>query len=313
MARSMALLAAVGAASATYQLLADARDRRRFRPPGRLIDVGGRRLHLTDEGTGSPAVVIVPALGGDVSDWIRIQRELASDIRVCVYDRAGIAWSDPPPRGRRTLDTMADELQQLLTVGGVSPPYVIAGYSFGGIVARRFATRYPDVVAGMVLIDSSHEDQPRRLDGGKWRRDCVLVALRRRSQILGLRRLAATAGLIRGLDDAAFARAVPPEFIPANRAIALSSRHRRIAVRETLMLARSQGQPPSLGSLPLTVLTADWGDGTWMQLQTELSNLSTDSKHIVASETGHDIPVDAPDLIIEAIRDLVARTAGHAS
>jgi hypothetical protein len=92
MARSMALLAAVGAASAIYQLAADARDRRRFPPPGRLVDIGGRRLHLTDEGTGSPVVVIIPALGGDVSDWILIQRELASDIRVCAYDRAGIGF-----------------------------------------------------------------------------------------------------------------------------------------------------------------------------------------------------------------------------
>ncbi len=79
MACLMAFVAAVGATSGTYQLVADARDRRRFPPPGRLIDVGGRRLHLTDEGTGSPAVVIVPALGGDVSDWIRIQRELAAN------------------------------------------------------------------------------------------------------------------------------------------------------------------------------------------------------------------------------------------
>ncbi len=136
-----------------YQSAAEARDRRRFPPPGRLVDVGGRRLHLTEDGTGSPAVVIMPALGGNVLEWMHVQRELAPEIRVCVADRAGIGWSDLPPRGRRTVDSMADELHQSLTGGGIEPPYVIGGHSFGGIVARRFAARYPNAVVGMVLVE----------------------------------------------------------------------------------------------------------------------------------------------------------------
>jgi hypothetical protein len=73
-----------------YQSVAEACDRRHFPQPGRLVDIGGRRMHLTDEGAGSPAVVVVPALGTSVLEWMHIQRELAPDVRVCVYDRAGV-------------------------------------------------------------------------------------------------------------------------------------------------------------------------------------------------------------------------------
>jgi pimeloyl-ACP methyl ester carboxylesterase len=296
-----------------YQSVAEARDRRRFPPPGRLIDIGGRRLHLTDEGTRSPAVVIVPALGSNVLEWMHIQRELERDIRVCVYDRAGIGWSDPPPRGGRTLDSLADELRQLLTAAAIRPPYVLAAHSFGGVVARRFVTRYAGAVTGMVLIDSSHEDQARRFGVQRGRLSTLWRALRRRSQVLGLRRLGASAGIVRGLDDATLAREAPTEFIGAARAINLSSRQRRASVSELLMVARSLGQPPDLGSLPLTVLTAAGRDRTWRQLQTELAGSSTDSKHIIASRAGHHIHLDEPDLVVQAIRDLVTPTAGQAS
>ena len=143
-------------------MAAEARDRRRFPPPRRLADVGGRFLHLLEAGTGSPAVVIVPAIGGNVLDWLAFHRELARDMRVCVYDRAGFGWSDPPPRGWRTFDDMADELRQGLAGAGIGPPYVLVGHSIGRIIARRFTVRYRGDMAGMVLIDSSHEDQARR-------------------------------------------------------------------------------------------------------------------------------------------------------
>jgi pimeloyl-ACP methyl ester carboxylesterase len=253
---------------------------------------------------GSPAVVVVPALGTSVLEWMHIQRELAPGTRVCVYDRAGIGWSDPPPRGRRTLDSLAAELQQLLTAAEISPPYVLAAHSFGGVVARRFAASNRSAVAGMVLIDSSHEDQARRLQVEKRGHDSLLQALRQRSQMLGLRRLAASAGLIRGLDDASLTREDPPEFTAAARAISLSSRQRRASISELLMIARGHGQPPNLGSLPLTVLTAAGRDRTWMQMQTELAGISTDSNHITASNAGHHIHLDEPDLVVQAIRDL---------
>ena len=161
-ARAAMAVAATGLVSAAYQQAADAADRHRFPPPGRLADVGGRRIHLLARGEGTPAVVIVPALASNVLEWVRVQRAAATKTTVCVYDRAGVGWSDPPPLGTLTLDGMADDLHAALAATGIGPPYIIAGQSLGGIVARRFQARYPADVTGMLLVDSSHEDQSRR-------------------------------------------------------------------------------------------------------------------------------------------------------
>ena len=241
--RGVVASGAVGMASAVYQVAAEAWDRPRFPPPGRLADVGGRFLHLLEAGTGSPTVVIVPAIGGNVLDWLAFQRELAGDMRVCVYDRAGFGWSDPPPRGRRTFDDMADELRQGLASAGIGPPYLVVGHSIGGIIARRFAVRYRGDVAGMVLVDSSHEDQVRRRRAdGRWRGAPRMFwfALRQRARVLGLRRLAVQAGFSEL--NAEIARDVPPECAAAARAINLTARHRRAAVHEIILMARSHGR-----------------------------------------------------------------------
>jgi pimeloyl-ACP methyl ester carboxylesterase len=290
-----------GAASAAGQVAADARDRRRFPPPGRLVDIGGRRMHVMEAGEGSPAVVIVPALGECVLGWVRIWQELAESARVCVYDRAGIAWSDPPPPGWRSFDDMADELHDTLVAAGIAPPYLVVGHSLGGIIGRRFAARYPGDMAGMVLVDSSHEDQTRRLGRvwleARWALPFVL-------QPFGLRRLAASAGLSPGL-DAELDYSVPAEYRAAERAVRLSSRERRVVIREMLLLIRSRSQPPQLGSLPLTVLTTAKPIPGWEQLQAELSNVSTHSQHVIADHAGHYIHYDEPELVIKAIRELL--------
>ncbi len=159
----------------------------------------------------------------------------------------------------------------------------------------------------MVLIDSSHEDQARRLKDGSCRRGVLLRALRRQVRILGLRRLAAAAGLVRGLDDTTLAREVLPEFTGAARAVSLSTQHRRACVQEMCIIAQPSGPPPSLGSLPLTVLTAAGRDRAWMWLQDELASLSPDSEHIIAREAGHCLHLDEPQLVIETLLDLLTR------
>jgi pimeloyl-ACP methyl ester carboxylesterase len=290
-----------GAASAAGQVAADAWDRRRFPPPGRLVDIGGRRMHVMEAGEGTPAVVIVPALSECVLGWVPIWQELAQSARVCVYDRAGIAWSDPPPPGRRSFDDLAGELHDTLVAADIPPPYLVVGHSLGGIIARRFAARYPGDMAGMVLVDSSHEDQSRRLGTApRLARSTLGFAL----QPFGLRRLAASAGLSPGL-DAELDYAVPAEYRAAERAVRLSSRERHAVIRETLLLIRSRTQPPQLGSLPLTVLTAAKPDPGWEQLQAELSSISAHSQHVIADHAGHYIQYDEPELVIKAIRELL--------
>jgi pimeloyl-ACP methyl ester carboxylesterase len=167
--RVASVVAAAGIASLTCQRIAEARDRRRFPPPGRLVGIGGRRLHLVDAGQGSPAVVIIPALAENVLPWLGLLEGAAIETRVCVYDRAGLGWSDAPPRGRQTPAAMASDLHALLQAAGIPPPYVVAGHSLGGVIGRRFQADYPEAVAGMLLIDSAHEDHARRLGAIDWR------------------------------------------------------------------------------------------------------------------------------------------------
>ena len=311
--RAAAVAIPAAAASFAYQMIAAARDRRRFPPPGRLVDIGGGRLHLVTVGEGSPAVVIIPSLADSVLGWLPIVRGVATQTQACVYDRAEVGWSDPPPRWRRTPRIMAADLRALLSAAPIPAPYVLVGHSIGGIVARSFYAQYPDLVAGMLLVDSSHEQQAARFAEENWRRGPVLyarVAAQRQARILGMRRLVAALGLMRGL-DAEIARGAPPEYAGAHRANLLSSRRRRAAVREMLIFARTQGEPPGLGSIPLTVLTraADKGERwpAWAQMQDELTSLSADAVHIRAERGGHYLNLDNPELVIQAIRDLVRR------
>jgi pimeloyl-ACP methyl ester carboxylesterase len=300
--------------SSAYQEAAAARDRRRFPAPGRLVDIGDRKVHLLDAGHGTPTVVIVSALGDSVLGWIRIQRALASETRALVYDRAGIGWSDPPPRGRRTIGDTARELRALLDGAGIEPPVLLVGHSIGGVIARRFTTRYPDMVAGIVLVDSSHEGQSRRrgVHGFPYGRSSYYRrALRRQLRILGGRRLAASLCLLRGL-DADTDREVPAEQAAAYRAILLSTRQRRVVVRETLMMAGFAEAPPSLGSLPVTVITAGAnGIPGWREMQDELAALSISSTHITAEGSGHYVHLDDPEIVVQAIRDMVRRVASR--
>jgi pimeloyl-ACP methyl ester carboxylesterase len=312
-ARAVLVIAAAGAASAAYQQIEDVRDRRRFPPPGRLVDVGdGRRMHILAEGGGDPAVIIIPALADSVLGWVRTARAAAraAGTTVCVYDRAGIGWSDR--RARATFDAVADNLHALVDAAGIRKPYIVAGHSIGGIIARRLQARYPDDVAGMLLIDSSHEQQARRLGWRYGYRPHLVRVVQRRSRVLGARRLAANFGLVAGMDDASYERETIPDYVAAARAIDLSSAQRRTVIREILMFIRPQHPPQPLGALPLTVITAlaqmePGFRAMWQQMQDELAALSSDSVHVQAVNAGHYVHLDEPDLITQAIRDLVKR------
>jgi pimeloyl-ACP methyl ester carboxylesterase len=182
----------------------------------------------------------------------------------------------------------------------------------GGIVARGFQARYPEDVTGMLLIDSSHEDQARRLGDGAW--SGLRRAARRQLRILGLRRIAAHLGLIGGLDAASLAWETVPEYEGAAKALTLSTKERRAVAREMLVLGRPQGQPQNLGALPLAVLSAgsakrrEWPAwATWSQLQDELAALSSASAYMYSINAGHNVHLDDPDVVVQAIRDVVER------
>ena len=144
-------LAAIGGG---YETVREATDASAYPMPGQLIDVGGHRLHLYCTGSGSPTVVLEPGGGGMSSDLGWITPDVARDTRVCVYDRAGRGWSEPTDTPQDAAQ-IATDLHTVLQRGHVPGPYVLAGHSFGGLYVLTFAARYPDEVAGMVLVDST--------------------------------------------------------------------------------------------------------------------------------------------------------------
>ena len=152
-----ALLVVAALSGATYQWLATRKELAATPPPGRLVDIGGYRLHLWCTGDGAPAVILDTGLGGSSAGWGFVQPEVARFTRVCSYDRAGMGYSDPGP-SPRTARRIASELAELLARSGIAGPVVLVGASIAGFNVRVFASDHPERAAGLVLVDASHED-----------------------------------------------------------------------------------------------------------------------------------------------------------
>jgi pimeloyl-ACP methyl ester carboxylesterase len=135
-------------------------------PPGRLVDLGGHKLHMYCTGRGVPTVVVENGLGDFSFDWTLVQSRVSAFTRICTYDRGGYAWSDPGPKPR-TFAQLNLELHDGLTNIGEHGPFVLVGHSFGGPVTRNFASQYPSWVAGMLLLDAAHEGLHVGIGGGK--------------------------------------------------------------------------------------------------------------------------------------------------
>jgi pimeloyl-ACP methyl ester carboxylesterase len=162
--RLLALVAFVAgwlALGALYQSIASTRVMSRFPPPGQLIDIGGRRLHIRCEGTGSPAVIFEHTGLGNTTSWDSILPRVAERTRACAYDRAGMGWSDNAGQPL-SADRLARDLETLLERAGIPPPYVLVPGSIGGITAEPFARRHADRIAGLVWVDAVSSEVLRR-------------------------------------------------------------------------------------------------------------------------------------------------------
>ena len=301
--------------------------------PGRLVDAGGFRLHLHCTGTGTPSVVLEAALGGSSISWSLVQPSVARLTCVCSYDRAGFGWSDAGPMPR-TAGRVADELRVVLDRGGVPPPYVLVGHSFGGFVMRIFAARHPSDVAGLVLVDPAHPEdwvRPAPKEQIKIDRGIRLCRSGATAARFGAARLVsglATVGLFgvaRGLariisrgglsreDEGILAPLwkLPPETRKPLRLFwtqekffaALGS---QIASISTSAAETLDASADGYGDLPLvTISSTDPGDYRLRQ-QEALARLSRRGRHIVASKSGHWIPLDQPQVVIDAIEQVLA-------
>jgi pimeloyl-ACP methyl ester carboxylesterase len=146
---ALVVIAAIGGAA--YQWIATRQDLARTPAPGKLVDIGGHRLHIWCSGSGKFSVILETGLGGSSADWGFIQPEVAKFTQVCSYDRAGMGYSDPGP-SPRTARRITHELSQLLDRTGIVGPIVLVGASIGGLAVRVFASDHPERVAGLVLV-----------------------------------------------------------------------------------------------------------------------------------------------------------------
>lgn len=127
-------------------------------PVSGLVDIGGRSLYLECDGSGSPTVIFEAGLTGDHRTWEQVAPRISAKTRACAYDRANIDPSEPAPTPRTVKDMVAD-LHKLLSASHEKPPYVLVGFSFGGLATQLYASTYPDEAAGMVLVESNHPDE----------------------------------------------------------------------------------------------------------------------------------------------------------
>jgi pimeloyl-ACP methyl ester carboxylesterase len=292
--------------------------------PGRMIDLGGYRLHLWCTGSGSPTVVIVPGAGEFSFDWALVQPEVARFTRVCTCDRGGEAWSDLGP-APRTKTQEAFDLRRALSTAGERGPYVMVGHSAGGEVVRLFEIDGPRDVAGMVLVDSSTPEALTNLNGKvgttlSFSRGRPIPAPREslvaddRLTDVGISRIHAALASWDVTLDPPFDK-LPPEQQRWHLWASSQSKHFISMSTEYLgeEAERIQAQnvaPLPLASLPLQVLCRD----TTVEkghtpghaaLQERIAHLSRRGEFQIAAGSGHHMHLDRPDVVIGAIRKVV--------
>ena len=245
------------------------------------VDVGGYRLFLNCKGRGSPTVILDSGLDSDSNAWLTVMPRIQNFTRVCAYDRAGLGRSESPTKTPRTSLDIVTDLHTLLTNAHLDGVYVLVGASIAWFNVRLYASEYPQEVAGMVLVDASHPDQVAR-----------------------------------------FLAALPPESSDESDVLQELRRSFSQPIQNTegMDIEASAGQvrlTDSLGNIPLTVLTAGAEsvteldiklDEVWLEMQKELAGLSSNSTHIVVPNANHCIQCDAPDVVADAILDVVNAT-----
>lgn len=303
---AIVIVALLGAGLGVEGLL-ELRDRRRYPPPGELVDIGGgRKLHIYCQGDApGPTVVIEQGLGSPSIVWHPVQAAIARFGRVCTYDRAGFLWSDPGKPGR-SLDDMAADLHTLLKRSAMPAPYLLVAHSMGGLIARRFAHMYPDLAAGLVLVDSPDEAVVFR--------DSIRPFYAQGLRMQQIMKVFARLGWLRLLGRHVPILMLPDD--PVGYALCVRPQHAQACADEMRamlnesVLTRQPERPGSLEDRPLVILghgipfppvaaamEEGWSDG----LQ-RLRSLSSASELVIAQKSGHLVHVDEPELVVESVR-----------
>ena len=325
---ALLLVVVAGLAGMAYQSIATMRDAKRFPQEGRSVALGaefpGVSLNLNCTGSGSPTVIMDSGLGVPAAGWDMVQSEVAKFTRVCSYDRAGYAWSTAGPMPR-TSGQIVNELHALLAVSGEKGPYILVAHSFGGYNVRVYTAKYPAEVVGLVLVDTSHEDQdsmmPPTLKAFMDKEKASLDTERKLAPILiflGVARLTANDEDINKYGK---------DFAEKMKYLQLQSKFVDATASEFLVFDQSAEEvrkSGNLGDRPLVVLTAgkeqdlkNFPKGIsaeemkafqklWIEdLQVRETRLSTRGKQIVVPDSTHMIPLERPDAVVSAVREVV--------
>jgi pimeloyl-ACP methyl ester carboxylesterase len=312
-----------------YQAIGTAADQRRYPPPGRMIDIGGRSLHLIDKGASDPAVIFESGISATCLNWTQVRSRVEGFACACTYDRAWLGWSDPAP-GPRTTSTIVADLHMLVDAARIPKPYILVGHSFGGMLVCAYAAKYSDQIAGLVLVDPLPAREWLNISPAHARMLRLGVKLSRRGAVLarmGVVRAALAllmsggrrvpqwiARLSSGRGQSVISRLVgevrkmPPETWPMVRAhwCLPKSFHGMAAYLESLpasaLEARALDQP---AEIPVIVLSAANATPEQLEEREAMSRRSPRGRHIVARKSGHWIQLDEPELVVEAIREMI--------
>ncbi len=334
---ALGLIALVVAAGCIYQLAGTAGDRRRFPMPGHLVDIGGPRLHLRESGAEGPALVLESGIAASCLNWTSIQAQLSGSMRVWSYDRAGLGWSDPAG-SPRTITHALEELHALVAAAGIPAPFLLTGHSFGGLLARCYAARYPDQVAGLVLLDPLSASEWLQPSDDQWktlRRGAMLSrrgALLARLGVVRFALLTLSSGLrfipklvarlaSRGSGESAISRLVrevqkmPPETWPIVQAHWCQPKSFLGMASYLESLPASASQASATGDvprqIPVTILSASNSTPAQLAERQAIASRSLNGKHIIAAKSGHWIHFDEPELVLQAIRELTSLSTNH--
>ncbi len=293
--------------------------------PGQRIDIGETQLYARVKGHGTPTVIFEPGVGLTSAIYWTIQEEIASQTCTVTYDRAGYGWSKEGHSPRTVVQVVA-ELRELLKRLAISPPYVLVGHSYGGLVMAYFAKRYPEEVAAMILLDAVP------LDNARFRKELSPKAFKYgvdKTRMLNLYRILSKLGFFRRFNMAA---KLP---VPAHVKQPLLENYCRdqaivASINEMERLEESIAQVrefPNQLNIPLYVVTharkvhmdyyAQFGEKTlpaaearqiedlWEETYKQYLTWSPQSQWIVAEKSGHSIPLDEPDLVVDLIQKIV--------
>lgn len=303
----------------------------RAAPPGRLVDIGGLCLHLHCAGAGSPAVVFDSAIGASSLSWSLVQPEVARISRACVYDRAGFGWSSAGPRPR-TAGRVADELYLLLQRAGVPAPYLLVGHSFGALVMRIFSARHRDLTGGLVLVDPAHpeewldpgESERRRIERGmrlcRYGTTAARLGIARAvAALINLGALAPARALTALVSRGGFSRAdeeilaplwkLPPEIRRPLRRFWTEPKFFEALGSQIAFIGDSAAEArdaafDACNDLPLVVIAASNCDERRRLLHAALASRSSRGRLLVASDSGHWVPLDEPAIVVDAIAEV---------